>query len=685
MALGCKKYYLLRCRSDFSKLCAYLHSHPEASPRLLRGLSTLLLCATTSQTLRRYGYTFAVLTFLFCLLPTSGFTGQLFPLYPEIKNNVRFWEKIYSIYSLNDAVIHDSDDLSRIYEIVHLLDSELPASKRINRETQQRTRDNYSKILKKIAHSKKAATAEERRIAAFFKGSQRFKDMAKAADNVRSQTGQKERFLEGVIRSKSYMKKMKEIFRSYKLPQDLAYIPHVESSFNTKAYSKFGAAGIWQFTRETGKQYLKINYSLDERLDPISATRAAAQYLKNSYRLLDNWPLAITSYNYGTSGTLRAVKAKGSYENIFSGYDKGHFKFASKNFYPEFLAALKVAKQLENRRKIKQQHIPSVRYLKLHGYIHIDRIESHFRLSRTEIKELNPALRNPVFAGEKLIPKGYSLRLPNSEKINRSSNSIPSSFYADTQKLSIFHKVKKGETVGSIAKQHGISNKSLSKANNLDQYATIYVRQKLRLPALSIPSSPGQEVSKIKRENIKFIQKQLRDGSLPLLAANKKNKPSTKQDIYIPQRDPDAYSVFKIFKKDKKIYGYITVQPEESLGLYAQWLGSTTDKIRKINNSKLLTEIEPGKKVLLAFEKHPAAQFEEKRLDYLREIEEDFFTAYAVVGQKPYKVNNGDTFWDLCYNRFDIPMWLLERYNSSLNLSKLKSSQELMIPILKAI
>ena len=76
--------------------------------------------------------------------------------------------------------------------------------------------------------------------------------MAVAADNVRSQTGQKERFLTGVIVSGMYMNDMKKIFRSHQLPEELAYLPHVESSFNTRAYSKFGAAGIWQFMRATG-------------------------------------------------------------------------------------------------------------------------------------------------------------------------------------------------------------------------------------------------------------------------------------------------------------------------------------------------------------------------------------------------------------------------------------------------
>jgi len=645
---------------------------------------TLIFRGITFQAPHSLRYGCFLLIFLFTLSPKSGLSDQSFPLYPTIKNNVKFWEKIYSTHSLNDAVIHDSENLSIVYEVVSLLYPELPGARRLNKLTREHTREKYSKILKKIARTRKAVTANEKRIAALFKGPHRFKTMAEAAKNVRSQTGQKERFLQGVSRSRFHIKEMKRIFHNQGLPEDLAYLPHVESSFNTRAYSKFGAAGMWQFTRTTGKQYLTINYTLDERLDPIVATHAAARYLKNSYRLLGNWPLAITSYNYGTSGMLRAVKAQKSYENIFINYNQGHFKFASKNFYAEFLAALKVAKELEKKSKTTQQPVPSVRYLKLPGYIHINHIEKHFRLGQEKIRKLNPALRPPVLTGEKLIPKGYSLRLPDSKENNQRIRSIPSSFYAATQKRSKFHRVKKGETAGSIALLYGVSIKNLRMANNLDQFATIYIRQKLKIPFSSAIAPTKEEVLKLRRQNTKQIPKN-KDSFIPLLTANKKNRPSTGHDITIPQKDPTLYNVFSVFTKDKKQYGYITVQPEESLGLYAQWLGTTVKKTLRLNNLSTYSAIEPGQKLLLNFDNRSTEHFEEKRLDYLREIVEDFFSAYIVIGQKTYQINRGDTFWDLCYNKFDIPMWLLKRYNASLDLSKLSSSQQLTIPILKAI
>jgi membrane-bound lytic murein transglycosylase D len=143
--------------------------------------------------------------------------------------------------------------------------------------------------------------------------------------------------------------------------------------------------------------------------------------------------------------------------------------------------------------------------------------------------------------------------------------------------------------------------------------------------------------------------------------------------------------VFNTHDKKGSLHGYITVQPEESLGLYADWLGTSVTALAGLNRSKSGASLSPGQKVLLVFKQLTPNQFEDKRLDFLQEAEEDFFSAFAVVGQKTYRVSSGDTLWDLCYNKFDIPLWLLERYNSTINLTRLNKEQELIVPIVQSI
>lgn len=608
-----------------------------------------------------------------------------FPQYTAINNNVNFWEKIYSTYSLNEAVIHDSEDLSIIYEVIPLLDRDIPGASRLNSELQKQARESYKTTLSRLA-TQPPTTELEKRVAAHFPGPDGKKQMANAANNVRSQSGQKERFLEGVINSGLYLDDIKKIIRSYQLPEEIAYLPHVESSFNTRAYSKFGAAGIWQFTRTTGKRYLTIDYAVDERLDPILATHAAAKYLQNSYRLLNNWPLALTSYNYGLSGMLRAVDAEGDYVRIFSNYSEGHFKFASKNFYSEFLAALKVAREIEQSGRVEISPPLASQYFKLQGYVHINDLSRHFKISTKTLRSLNPALRPPVFSGEKLVPKGYTLRLPAWKKTNLLISSFPSSKYRSGQNATPVHRVKKGDTAISVAKQYGVSLKSLLQANNLDKFATIYLSQKLRIPKPTKESaSVDPNIQKLAAQTKIKSSPPLQEGSLPVLSGNKKLRPALQDFDSIPPKDPTVYNVRKPYKKNGRTYGYIIIQPEESLGLYAEWLGTSSDSLALLNGIKTESAVTPGQELLLDFSSTPPGDFENKRLDFLQETEEDFFSAFTVVGRKTYRVNSGDTLWDLCYNKFDIPLWLLERYNSAINLAKLTREQELIVPIIQSI
>lgn len=607
-----------------------------------------------------------------------------FPVYPVIAKNVAFWEKIYSTYSINDAVIHDSADLSKIYEVLPLLNEDLPGAKRINSDARKAARNKYEALLRKLS-SQAPVSREEIRIAAMFGGKNSRKEMALAADRVRIQTGQRERFLTGFIQSGEYLRDIKRIFRSYRLPEELAYLPHVESSFNIRAYSKFGAAGMWQFTRSTGKQYLTIDYALDERLDPIAATHAAAKYLKNSFRILGDWPLALTSYNYGLAGMNRAVEELGGYEKIFTHYNKGHFKFASKNFYSEFIAALNVAKRMEKSGSIKPAPPLSCVYFRLPGYISITALCKHFGISVKTVSQLNPALRQPVFNDEKYLPKDYFVRLPANKKTNALMASLPSSLLKNEQKASLFHRVQKGDTAGSIARQHGVSLKSLMKANNLDKYATIYIQQKLRIPKATSGQSGDSAAVTIKARS-KIVQTgEAGKMTVPTLLANKKLRPTEAGVDFIPKKDPTVYNVFSLHKKDGAQHGYITVQPEESLGLFATWLGTPLSRILSLNNLAPEGSVIPGQQLLLVFEAVSPQIFEEKRLDFLKETEDDFFSAYTVIGQTIYLVDAGDTLWDLCYNKFEIPLWLLERYNSAINLTRLTAKQELIIPLIQAM
>ena len=418
----------------------------------------------------------------FLFTPISGHTVENFPVYTSMKQNVKFWEDVYSRYTTRQGILHDQDNLAIVYTVVNLVDWEKKGSAQTNRRLIRLARQHYKSMLANLAEGKKPVTKDEKRVASMFPPNSHHA-FRKARDKIRLQIGQKDRFLEGVIRSGKYMPTIKQIFNSYKLPVELSYLPHVESSFNPEAYSKAGASGLWQFTRSTGRQYMLVDHIVDQRLDPYYSTRAAAVFLKENYEALGSWPLAITAYNHGRNGMLRAAKKYGGYEKIFAKHKTRLFKFASRNFYSEFIAALNVARRLEKNKNVIQDRPEASIIVRMEGFAMADDIRYHFRLSEKDFVRLNPALREPVLTGKKFIPKKYYVRVPASDRTRDLATKIPPRIYHPRQIRDKEYIVQRGDTAGAIARKYKISVTELIMANNLNKKAMIRIGQKLKIPS----------------------------------------------------------------------------------------------------------------------------------------------------------------------------------------------------------
>ena len=414
-----------------------------------------------------------------------------FPRYREIEPNVAFWTDIYSKYTTLQAVIHDSRDLGVVYDVIAVKPYDAPGARKINRDRMKRAKAKYEAILRRLAADPHCRDEDCQRVAQLFDSRADAGTFHRARRQVRSQIGQKDRFQEGLIRSGAYLDEIRAILKSYGVPVDLAYLPHVESSFNPGAYSKFGAAGIWQFTRSTGRRYMAVDYVLDERRDPIRATHAAARLLKENYEKLGSWPLAITAYNHGAAGMSRARKKHGDYPAIFAAYRSRTFKFASRNFYSEFLAARHVASNHETYFGPLTLDAPRPSHtITLKGFVRFEDLCVHYDVVPDVLREMNPALRPPVFSDQKYVPKGYQLRLPSEIAVRVADLApIPASLIKTAQRPSRFYTVQRGDTAGRIARNHGVRLADLILANNLNRRATIYPRQTLRIPL------PGEKVA----------------------------------------------------------------------------------------------------------------------------------------------------------------------------------------------
>ncbi|MBP6735463.1 MAG: transglycosylase SLT domain-containing protein [Chromatiaceae bacterium] len=337
-----------------------------------------------------------------------------FPIPPGIEDNVEFWRKVYGEMDRSQVVIHDDEYMSIIYEVV-----DVPGSGESRRAfvkgKQQEYRDRLATLERKVTYGESLTSAEEEMKAELEAVGGR-NAIFGASDRVRTQQGMRERFRSGMEISGRYDQAFREIFRKHGVPEDLAFLPHVESSFQSKARSGVGAAGLWQFMPATGRVYdLQVDHKLDERMDPLLACEGAARYLSAAHRKLGSWPLAITSYNHGQGGIAKAKNLHGSdIGKIVENYKGDSFGFDSRNFYSQFVAAREVAgnpkkyfpdgvafhKAHDNDRLVLRQ---SMSAQQLAGY---------YGLSVYQLDDLNPSWSHAIVKGNASIPAGASVWLP---------------------------------------------------------------------------------------------------------------------------------------------------------------------------------------------------------------------------------------------------------------------------------
>ncbi len=281
--------------------------------------------------------TFSGLFVALLALAVPAFAGSAELPSRGLEDRIEFWKKVYTQYGEDDVIIHDRIRVNLIYDVA--VRGEHESKVAAVRQTLDEIRANLA------TPENLSTTAKAIRDAIMANGVQLTPDsLADLRESVHTQLGIKERFREGVIRSGRYLEAFEQIFDREGIPTEVALLPLVESSFENRALSYAGAAGIWQFTRGTGRLYLSVGRKVDERLDPAKATRAAARLLRDNYNALGSWPLAITAYNHGRAGMLRAQGELGSSDinKVVEEYRGPSFGYASMNFYSEFLAAIEV-------------------------------------------------------------------------------------------------------------------------------------------------------------------------------------------------------------------------------------------------------------------------------------------------------------------------------------------------------
>jgi len=431
--------------------------------------------------------------------PASSHTGtNEFSTPPGLRTQVEFWKGIFATYSTRQVVIHDSLHLDIVYKVLDfrpfaaagMSDVEIDQIKHRTTESELVRIRGILTRLHQLGPHPQGLSAEEQHVFKLFhrvKGRHRFLDAA-APDRLRTQSGLRERFARGIEIGARYWPEIERIFREEGVPRELTRLPLVESCFNVRAYSKAGAAGVWQFMPQSGRRFMRIDHVVDERRDPIIAARAAARYLRADYEALGAWPLAITAYNHGRAGIARAVSTVGStdIEDIVRKYKGPAFKFASRNFYAEFLAAVDVERDAPRYfGDLNYDRPVTTTTVRVPDYVKLKALAKCAGTSVDTLASLNPALMSEVVNGKLRVPRGYLLRLPAGQEnhFHHRYASLSTGEKANRQdRTYVVHRVKRGQTLIAIARHYGTTVEAIRKRNNLKNRSLIRAGQELRIP-----------------------------------------------------------------------------------------------------------------------------------------------------------------------------------------------------------
>jgi membrane-bound lytic murein transglycosylase D len=420
------------------------------------------------------------------LVGTSVASAERFARPAGLEQDVEFWRRVFTEIDTNQAFLHDSRHLEVIYEVVQIPED---ASQSRRRRIADIARERYRKILTKLAASdRKKLGVIEQRVLNMWPEDVTSAELKDAAKRIRFQGGLSDRFRDGLIRSGAWRAHIEAELAKNGVPLELAALPHVESSFNPKAHSHVGASGLWQFTRSTGRRFMQVDHVADERRDPFLSSTAAAELLAYNYGQLESWPLAITAYNHGVAGMRRAANKIGSDDinTINKEYDGRAFGFASRNFYVAFLAAMEVERSAHVYfGELEREKPEDLIVVELDNYVPAATLVESSGLSLETVKAYNPALLDPVWQGNKHIPKGYLVRLPQTGSVKSAEQllaALPKSQLYAKQLPDLFHKVRPGESLSVIAQRYDTSTRELVALNNLKSRHKIRIGQRLRLP-----------------------------------------------------------------------------------------------------------------------------------------------------------------------------------------------------------
>lgn len=635
-----------------------------------------------------------LLVLLALLTPAAGIASEAFPRAASLEPAVTFWKRVFGEAPTSGGFLHDPENLAVVYERV-----DLPADRRAaDRQIEARKR-HYAAALRALAsHPGQPRDATQKRLHALWAGASA-STLRAAAGRIRFQRGQSDRFHAGLYRSGRWEGFIRDTFAQRGLPLELTALPHVESSYNPTAGSHVGARGLWQFMPATGRLFMRVDHLVDERLDPYRATEAAASLLEQNYGYVGTWPLAITAYNHGRGGVQRAMRTTGSNDiaRIIATYRGPSFGFASRNFYPSFLAALDLSSAADARKEAAERLVT----VALPAYVNARTLSAQMNVPVEVLREYNPALRDDIWNGSKYLPRGYKVHLPAElagEDGAQRLIAVANRHGARAQRPDLTHRVARGDTLGALARRYGTTTAKLMAANGISNPRRLRVGMLLRLPGHPAPepaapalrmasatppraaaTDPPDRAATQTAKALPVIRpsdKVLSASVLPLLGESGGGSDGKAVDHAALARASEAQLAVT---PD----GRLQIQSGESLGLIARWADVSVTALRQHAGLGARAGIRTGQGLRVPVTRVPAAEIEARRRAYHTELREQFLARHAISGTHTHRVRAGESLWDLSARKYGVPLWLALAYNPEIDPAGIKPGVVVRFPRLK--
>lgn len=380
------------------------------------------------------------------------------------------------------------------------------------------------------------------------------------------------------------------------MPEELKYLAVVESALIPTARSRANAVGLWQFMRDTAKgQGLEINNFVDERRDTYKATAAAADFLKSLYNTYGDWQLAIAAYNCGPGNVNKAIRRSGQAKyDFWTIYD--YLPAETRSYVPTFIAACYIMNYYNvhgiSPALAKRPLITDT--IHVNHRIHFEQIAEVLDIPTDEIRALNPQYLKDIIPGH---IHTYALTLP-SQQIHSFLMSLdqilsyktdkynPARSQYETIEVEKWHTVRRGETIKSIARKYGVSQKQLKRWNNI-RGNSVKRGKKLRIVTtqrIKIAQPSDKYKTEAKNPLITATADSIKSDSIVIdngqpeqkEVTNKRDEPKVKDKV---EKKPQP-------KPKKPKYTWYKVRKGDNLGKIAQKYGVTVNQIKRLNGIK---------------------------------------------------------------------------------------------------